>query len=586
MIDSIKRLFRMAGAFKGRMVLSVALSVVSVAAGIVPYFFISNFLAQMTAGDMFGGGLYLPAIGVGAFLVMKSLLFIASTMLSHKAAYRILYHTRMQLAEKLTRIPLGYVLERDSGTIKKVMENDVEELERFLAHNIPETISSIIVPLAVSVYLFILDWRMAIALLALIPFALLFYALMMRGSKEKMRKYYAAVDNMNAVVVEYVNGMKEIKAFNQSESSFSRFRGAINGYRKYVLSWYKAVWPLMSAYYVLIQASLVTVLPVGLWLMAQGTLAFPVFILFVLVAMGFAAPLLKLAEFADGITMVTEAEQNIQRILTEPELPNGHSTQAPSSREVRFENVTFSYNGSTNVLQDLAFVAAEGKSLAIVGESGGGKSTIAKLLCRFWDVKSGSIQIGGADIRALSGDTLMDMVSFVFQDTFLFNSSIADNIRIGRPDATDEEVIEAAKAARCHEFIMNTRNGYETLAGDGGSRLSGGERQRICIARAIVKNAPILVLDEATASIDPDCEEQIQEAIGALTKGKTLIVIAHRIRTIMNLDSILVVGGGKAIAQGTHAELMETCEAYAAMFRVYTQTENWVLGAEGVCSEC
>lgn len=580
MIVSMKRLFLMADEYRGNMILAVVLAVASVAAGMIPYFLISWFVAQLVADEVQFFRLLPVAARVGFFLVVKSLLFVASTMTSHKAAYRILKNTRLKLTEKLTRLPLGFVLERDLGIIKKVMENDVEELERFLAHNIPETTASLVVPVAVTLYLFVLDWRMALALLVCIPVAGIFYGWMMNGSKEKMKRYYEAVDHMNAVVVEYVNGMKEIKAFNQSAGSFARYREAISGYRKYVLDWYRATWPLMSAYYVLIQASLVTVLPVGLYLLMRGTLAFPVFVLFVLVAMGFAAPLLKLAEFADGIMLVVQAEQNIDRILAEAELASGDVTRLPAAREITFEQVSFSYDGNTDILKDVSFTAGEGRSLAIVGESGSGKSTIARLICRFWDVGAGRICIGGMDIRKLNQETLMELVSFVFQDTFLFNISIGDNIRVGRPGATDAEVMAAAQQARCHEFIMKLPTGYDTLAGDGGNRLSGGERQRICIARAILKDAPILILDEATASVDPDCEEQIQEAIGALAKGKTLIVIAHRIRTIMNFDSILVVGDGRICAQGTHGELLAACPEYERMYRAYTETEHWVLGTE------
>lgn len=577
MHKSIQRLFTIAGAYKWHMVLCIVLAVFSVTAGIIPYFLVRDFLIQLIAEAPSRIKLYRYACFIGISLSAKSLLFIASTTLSHKAAYRILYHTRMRLAHKLTRLPLGYVLDRDTGVIKKVMENDVEELERFLAHNIPETVSSALVPFAVTVYLFLIDWRMTLALLFCVSFAVLFYLLMMRGSKEKMRRYYDSVDFMNAVVVEYVNGMKEIKTFNQGESSLIRFREAVYAYKKYVLDWFKASWPYMSAYFVLIQSSFVTVLPFGLYLIDRESLSFSTFTLFLLVSLSFAAPLIKLAQFADSITMVATAEQNIYRILSEPELTEGSQTTVPADKEIRFQQVFFSYDGATDVLKDVSFTVKEGSSLAIVGESGGGKSTIAKLLCRFWDVRSGSIQIGGVNIHDFSMDTLMKIVSFVFQDTFLFNISIADNIRIGKQDATNAEIIAAAKAARCHDFIMEKEQGYDTLVGDDGCRLSGGERQRIAIARAILKDAPILVLDEATANIDPDCEEHLQAAISALAKGKTLIVIAHRIRTIIHLNSILVISGGKVIAQETHSALLKDCPTYQSLFSAYKESENWAL---------
>lgn len=586
MVESMRRLFRLAGEYQSKMVLSVLLAIGSVAAGIIPYFFISRFITQIIGGGPFDRRLFIVPAAVGVFLILKSVMFLLSTRLSHQAAYRILRNVRLKLAEKLTRLPLGYVLERDSGVIKKIMENDVEELERFLAHNIPETISSAVVPLAVLIYLAFLDRRMVLIMLICVPFAVLFYALMMRGNKEKMEKYHNAVDNMNGVVVEYINGMKEIKTFNQSVYSFFRFRNAIQEYRHYVLDWWKASWPLMSAYTVLIQASLVTVLPAGLFLLMKDILEFPVFILFVLISMGFAVPLIKLAEFADGIKVVVHAEQNVHSILSERELSVKQDGVEPQNCDLTFEKVTFSYDGKSDVLQNISFTVPEGRSLAIIGGSGSGKSTIAKLICRFWDIGGGSIRIGGVDIRDMEPDQLMSMVSFVFQDTFLFNVSIGENIRIGRPGATDGEVMEAARLARCHDFIIETEHGYDTLAGDAGNRLSGGERQRICIARAILKNAPILILDEATASVDPDCEEQIQEAIGTLTQGKTVIVIAHRIRTIMGFGSILVIRDGTVCSQGTHSELLNDSPEYQGIFNSYAETEDWVIGAGKEGSAC
>lgn len=580
MIQSVRRLLGYANEYKKKMLLSVLLAVGSVAAGILPYFAIQRFAMELLRPGAEGSRLMLLALMIGALLILKTVLFAASTTESHKAAYRILRNIRASLADKLTRLPLGYVLERDSGTIKKVMENDVEELERFLAHNIPETVSSAVVPFAVLLYLFFVDWRMALSFLAFIPFAVLFYWLMMRGSKDKMGKYYRSVDRMNAVVVEYVNGMKEIKAFNQAEGSFSRFREAVNNYREYVLDWYKSCWPVMSAYYVLIQATTVSVLPTGLCLLKAGSLALPELVLFLLISMSFAAPLVKLAEFADGIILIVNAEENIHAVLTEREQKAAARAPFVAGHTIAFDGVSFAYD-TEKVLRSVSFTAGAAKTTAIIGPSGSGKSTIAKLICRFWDVNEGSIRIGGADVRDLPPKVLMDLVSFVFQDTFLFNISIGDNIRIGKPDATDEEVVEAAKKARCHDFIMNTGRGYDTLAGDAGNRLSGGERQRICIARAILKNAPILILDEATASIDPDSEEQIQEALGALAKGKTLIVIAHRIRTVMGFDQIIVLRNGEVEASGTHEALLESSGVYQSIFAAYSQTENWRVGAEG-----
>ncbi len=585
MLQSIKRLFQFTEEYKRKMILSIFLAIGSVAAGILPYFLVHRFVLEILYPSIPKTELMVIAIAIGVLLILKTVLFIFSTMLSHQAAYCILRNIRLKLANKLTRLPLGYVLERDSGVIKKVMENDVEELERFLAHNIPETISSVLVPVLVLIYLVFIDWRMAAAMLIFIPIAAFFYVLMMRINKEKLDKYYRAVDKMNAVVVEYVNGMKEIKAFNQSEGAFFRFREAINDYRRYVLDWYKACWPLMSAYFVLIQASVVSVLPLGLYLTINGSLDVSVLVLFLLISMGFAAPLMKLSEFADGIIAVTNAEKNVHGILSETEIPIKTQNVSPKNHTVKFKNVSFAYDNEF-VLNHVSFEAVEGKSLAIIGPSGSGKSTIAKLICRFWDIEKGEICIGDVNIRDIKPDNLMDMVSFVFQDTFLFNMSIRENIRVGKPEASDGDIIAAAKMAKCHDFIMKTKNGYDTLAGDAGNRLSGGERQRICIARAILKNAPILILDEATSSIDPDSEEQIQEALGELAKGKTLIVIAHRIRTIMGFDNIIVLQDGEICASGKHEKLLETSSVYQCIFQAYTFTESWTIKSGKEMRKC
>ena len=574
MLESMKRLFGHASDYKKKMIGSVVLAIGSVAAGVFPYFIVHRLIVELIRENPGRKILVVYSVLIGLLLILKSVLFSWSTSTSHQAAYRILRNIRLALADKITKLPLGYVLERDSGVLKKVIENDVEELERFLAHNIPETISSIVVPVMVVIYLFTLDGGMAVSFIIFIPLAVLCYYLMMRGSKAKMKHYYNAVDKMNGVVVEYVGGMKEIKAFNQSDSSFTRYRNAIENYRHYVLVWYQSSWPLMSAYYVLLGATAAAVLPVGLIRSLNGTLEVTTLILFLLISLSFSAPLIKLSEFADGIILVIAAEQNIHGILSEPDMEIREHIEQPKDHNIEFHEVNFSY-GEKPVLKEVSFIAKANESLAIVGSSGGGKSTIAKLMCRFWDVDSGKITLGGVDIRDLPVTVLMNQISFVFQDTFLFNVSLEDNIRVGKPEATTQEVIEAAKRAKCHEFIMKTEFGYQTLAGSAGGRLSGGERQRICIARAILKNAPILLLDEATASIDPDSEEEIQDALGELARGKTLIVIAHRIRTIMSFDKIIVVNEGHIEAGGTHLELLAISETYQRLYQAYATTESW-----------
>jgi ATP-binding cassette subfamily B protein len=460
------------------------------------------------------------------------------------------------------------------------MVEDVERLEQFLAHNIPETISSIAIPFFVTIYMFFLDWRMALALLCTIPLAYVFFIVMMKGYKEKMNKYTKATEKMNGTIVEYIKGMEVIKAFNQTTKSFSKYSESLKNYKVYTMEWFKYCWPYMSAYLVVLSANSIVIIPVGVYFYFKGTLDLAVYILFMLISLEFAAPILKFTEFLDGIILICSAEQSINDVLNEEELYKGKETVVPDSYDIKFKDVKFSYD-KKDVLNGITLDAKQGETTALVGPSGSGKSTIAKLIARFWDVGSGVITIGNIDIKDIPIKKLMETISFVFQDVFLFNDTIMENIRMGKKDASDEEVIEAAKRAMCHDFILKTENGYNTIVGSDGSKLSGGERQRISIARAILRNAPIVILDEATAYTDPENEDKIQQSINSLAKDKTLIVIAHRLSTIVDSDKIIVINEGNIESQGTHSELLEKSSHYINMWKAHIDAMNWQFDLRG-----
>ena len=577
---SLSRLFQMAGEYRGKMIGSVSFATLSVALGVAPLFIMYRVIAELLQGNASFQSTCTLAVIAGICLILKSVTFARATYMSHRVAYRILRNLRIQMAEKFVNLPLGFLTGRDSGALKKAMVDDIEKLELFLAHNIPETISSMAIPLFVTIFMFFLDWRMALALLCTIPVSLIAFAFMMRGYQPKMERYNRSMEHVNATIVEYIKGIAVIKTFNQTTRSFGKFRKAVSDYFNYTMEWFRESWPHMTAYYVLIAAGTVIVLPVGGYLYLGGTLELPVYILFLLISLGFSAPLIKLTEFMDGIAIVASCEENVDKILHEQQLETAENTSMPEAYDVSFSDVCFSYD-KKEVLRDISFSLRQGSTTALVGPSGAGKSTVAKLIARFWDVSSGSVSIGGINIRDIEPEALMEIVSFVFQDVFLFNDSIMENIRIGRKGASDDEVVEAAKLAMCHEFIIKTENGYDTCIGDSGCKLSGGERQRISIARAILRDTPIVVLDEATAYADPENEDKIQESINNLTKDKTLITIAHRLSTIMHSDEILVFDEGCIAGKGKHQELLDSCSLYKNMWNAHIASMDWQFNVTG-----
>ena len=474
----------------------------------------------------------------------------------------------------MRRVPMGVMLETPSGTFKTLLVDNVGRLEDIIAHMVPEFPSNVAAPIASIILVFIFDWRMGLASLITVPLSLVFIAGMIRGYSEKMATYLKAGNEMNSSLVEYVGGIQVIKAFGQTGRSFGRFSDSVNFFHDSTLAWWRQSWFWMAGFKAVFPSTLLGTLPIGALLYMQGEIALPILLACIIIPIGFLGGLMKLGFGLEQLTYMAANLKPIQEFLATPEQHRPDAEVELKEHAFEFDHVDFSYDEKAKVLHDVSFTARPNTITAIVGPSGSGKSTIAKLMAGFWDATSGTVRFGGSDIRNIPFRQLMSEVSYVAQDNFLFDKTIRENIRMGNPCATDEEVEAAAKSANCHGFIMQLENGYDTLAGDAGDRLSGGERQRITLARAMLKPASVVILDEATAYADPESEAQIQEAIIRLIKGKTLIVVAHRLSTIRNADQILVIDKGRLAANGKHDKLLAGCPLYETMWRQYNDTAD------------
>jgi len=465
----------------------------------------------------------------------------------------------------MERIPMGVMLDKASGSYKMLVVDTVERIEKPFAHMVPEMTANIVTPLTIIIVLFVMDWRMALGAIATIPIGFLVTMGQMIGYKEKSARYFKANADMNDAIVEYVNGIEVIKAFNQSASSFGKFTNACKYYRDTTLEWWRSCWFFSAAGLSTLSSTLLVTLPLGAYLFMNGKIEFATFLTCAVLSMGISGPILAAMTYAETFASVFQAFTQIDDFLNEKDQIRPDENVQFNGSSFEFKNVTFGYK-EKNVLNNISFETAEKGVTAIVGHSGSGKSTIAKLMAGFWDVGKGDILLGGISLSKIPFKQQMKKISYVAQDNYLFNTSILENIRMGRPEASDEEVYEAAKAAGCHEFISALENGYNTKAGDAGNRLSGGERQRITIARAILKNADVIILDEATAYADPENEAEIQKALSRLIHDKVLIVIAHRLSTIKNAEKILVIENGTLADSGTHDELLKKCDLYKSMW--------------------
>ena len=590
--QGLARLFEIAGQRKGLLILAGVLSAASAACMLVPYWAVYRILTELleNAGDTGGidAGL-LVKWGWIAFLGLVGglILLYAALMASHVAAFRILYGLRVRLSEHIGRLPLGYLNGTSTGAIKKTMEQNIEKIENFIAHTIPDMVNVVATVVLMFAIFFSLDGWLAAVGLAVIAVSVIlqFSNFMGKKAQEFTRIYFDAQERMSASAVQYVRGMPVVKIFGQSVRSFRQFNAEIEAYKTYALKVCDTYQPGMVAFTVLLNSLVTFFFPIGILLVggSPGDIALAaVWLFFIVMGPGVASPVYKLMYLGGGTREINEGVVRIDRIFDRRPVPEPAEPRVPTTYDIEFRHVGFSYSNEaeatrTEALRDISFTARQGEITALVGPSGSGKSTVANLIPRFWDVGQGEIRIGGIDIREIATERLMDIVSFVFQEMFLFYDTLYENIRTGRPDATHEEVVAAAKAAQCHEFIERLPDGYATRIGDRGVYLSGGEAQRVCVARAILKNAPVLVLDEATAFADPENEWKMQQALQHLIRDKTVIIIAHRLSSIVAAQQILVLRQGQLVQSGRHEVLSKTDGVYKKMCDAYTDAFRWQL---------
>lgn len=591
----LPRLFEIAGEKKGLLILAGVLSALSACCMLIPYLAVYQVLNNLleNAGEINNVNKeYLTDWGWIAFagLIGGLLLLYGALMSSHMAAFRILYGLRVRLSEHIGRLPLGYLNNSSTGAIKKALEQNVEKIELFIAHTIPDLVNAAATVAVMFVLFFSLNgWMAAACLLAIVISILVQFSLMFgRKSKDFFRQYFDTSEQMSASAVQYVRCMPIVKIFGQTVASFRQFSQSIYAFKKYALHVCDTYQPGMVWFTVLLNSIVTFILPVGLLLLSRepgNVVLAGVYLFFIILGPGVAAPFHKLTFLASNTREIDEGVSRLDAIFEEKPVPEPVIPQSPHKHNIRFEHVSFSYENTkettrTEALKDISFTAHAGEITALVGPSGSGKSTIANLIPRFWDVTQGAIKIGGINIREIATEQLMDRVSFVFQDSFLFFDTLYENIRVGKPDATEEEVHAAARAAQCDEFIGRLPQGYQTLIGEGGVYLSGGEEQRVSVARAILKNSPILVLDEATAFADPENEYKMQLALQELIKDKTVIIIAHRLSSIISANQIIVLKEGEIVQKGVHAELSRKEGVYKKMWDAYTDAFQWTLKTE------
>ncbi|MEM9541975.1 MAG: ABC transporter ATP-binding protein [Cyanobacteria bacterium P01_E01_bin.42] len=576
MTTSSPSLFPLLVPYRSKLIATCLLSILARGLQLVPFILIYLGVTAFLNPPVHPEEIW-PLVGIAAIaIVSRWTLLAVSGAFSHQIAYNVLYDIRVKLADKLGRLPLGYLNRNSTGTLKKIVNEDVEHLEQMLAHGIPEGIGLITAFVVTTLYLFTVDWRMALAALAGIPLTIGSQYLLFKDLQPILKEYYASQDRMNSTIIEYVRGMPAIKAFTQTIESFDRYEKSVRDYQEVEEDWSKRSLLPWTFFTISITINLIVILPVGLYFLQQGSLPLATLILFLLLGVGLSAPLLSLLESVEVYVQTQKGLERIFGILNEPELQENESIALPEDLTLEFCNVSFAYE-EKEVLQGIDLKIAPGQVTALVGASGSGKTTIARLLGRFWEVSQGEIHLGGININRLKLNDLLSQMAFVFQEVSLFNDTIYNNIGMGNPNADREAVFAAAKAAQCHDFITALPQGYETIIGERGAKLSGGQKQRISIARAILKDAPIVILDEATAFLDPESEAQVQNAISQLVANKMLLVIAHRLFTIVDADQIIVMDNGQIRDRGTHGELLESCDIYRQLWNAHLQAKGWTL---------
>ena len=558
----------------GKLISAVILAVIGSVCGMVPYFAAAKIIVLLLAGEQ-ALAAYTPWLItalVGFWL--RTVLYNTALSVSHKATYSILKTIRQMLLAKLPKLPLGTVMDTSSGKLKQIIVDQVDGMETTLAHLFPEMTANIAAPVLTILYLFVLDWRLALLSLVVFPIAFFFMMKVMGGYGKDYAGAVQATNEMSSTIIEYINGIEVIKAFNQGNKSYARLTDKVRYNAQYYVNWMKKSQLGMAMAYAFFPAQMLTILPLGWVFYLHGSLSATTFLTVIILALGMAAPIVAAFNFVDTLAVVGTTVGQIDEILKGEEQAHADKPVTFTNHDITLQNVSFGYHDDKEILHDVSLNIPAGKMTALVGPSGSGKSTLAKLAAGFWDVKTGIITMGRHDLKSIPLTQLYEQAAYVSQDNYLFDDTVRENIRMGRLNATDAEVEAAAHAAGCDSFIGELEHGYDTRVGGGGAHLSGGERQRIAIARAMLKDAPVIILDEATAYIDPENEAIIQNAVNNLVKDKTVIVIAHRLSTITGAANIAVVQDGRIAAQGTHAQLLENSPLYREMWQAHVGTKE------------
>ena len=593
----LNKVFNYAGSHKKSIHLASFIMLISVLMGVLPFIFAYQIINPLILGGQLEFfKLIILLLSILGCLVLQAILGGLGLNVSHKAAYNTLFGLRVSLQKKMENLPSGVIEEKGTGAIKKMFVDDIGSLEVLLAHSLPEGLANLVVPVIVYITLFFIDWRLALMSLASIPLSIVAMMIMYSVGMKKMEPYYMASGKMNNTIIEYVNGMEVVKVFNKETESYKKFTEDISDYRDYALAWYKTAWGWMALYSALLPCTIILTLPLGGYFVYMGYANVSDLILVLCLSLSIGLPLLKALSFLPTMPQLNYKISALEQALNMEPIKQGKEEFKGTDKTVFYDNVSFGYqlskmdeNGQSenyikDVIHNVSFIAKSGEKTAIVGESGSGKSTLAKLLIHYYDVLDGSISIGGQNLQDMSLEALNKQISYVAQDQYLFNTSLLENIRVGNLSASDEEVMEAARKAWCMEFLDKLPKGIHSLAGEAGKMLSGGERQRISLARAILKNAPIIVLDEATAYADPENEEKMEAAIAELVRGKTLIVIAHKLPSIIDADQILVMDKGYLVAKGKHHDLLESSAEYRKLWNATMFSKDWKISKnkEGV----
>ncbi len=559
---------------RGEYALSIVTALLGVVCSLIPYFIIIKIITALINGTAELSHCLTLCVWMALCWILRYVLHSVSTSLSHHATFQVLANTRIRLLDKLATLPLGTVLDRSSGSYKNIIVERVDSIETTLAHLLPEMTSNIVGAAAVLILLFVLDWRMGLSMLIVVPLGIICFMSMFSGYNEKFQRTVTSTKALNDTAVEYIGGIEVIKAFGQSKTSYAKFVSAAKEGADCFIDWMRGSLFGQVAGMAIFPSTLLGILPVGCLLYMRGSLSAETFLTVIVLSFGVMQPLITAFSYTDDIAQVTTIVGEVADVLSGEDMRRPEKAEKlPADNSIELKNVRFAYHDK-EVLHGINLKIKPGTVNALVGPSGSGKSTIARLIASLWDVKDGSIELGGVDIRTLPLKDCTSRIAYVSQDNYLFDLSVLDNIRMGKKGASDEEVMAAAEKCGCHEFIMGLENGYQTVCGSSGGHLSGGERQRISIARAMLKDAPIVILDEATSYTDPENEAVIQSALAKLVQGKTVLVIAHRLSTIADADQIIVVNHGEIEAAGTQEELLKSCPLYKTMWEAHISVKD------------